>query len=315
MVVQVNNNCLRLAFAGTPQLAASILSVLIRDNRHDLVLVITQPDRPAGRGRLPAQSPVKKLAQKYGLKIRQPVSCVDIDTDNILEQIDVMVVVAFGMILPADILCRPRLGCINVHMSLLPRWRGAAPIQRAIQAGDAASGATVMQIDEGLDTGDILLQKECVIAPDDTAGSLLDKLAILGGECLLEALDGLADNTISPMKQDDELSTYANKITKKEAYIDWTMTAVDLARMIRAFNPVPIAHTVLQDLSMRIWEADVFSMADQHSPGEIINIDADGIIVATSQDALRIRRLQLPGKKVTSVRDFLNGYPDTLKKD
>jgi len=311
----VSNNRLRLAFAGTPQLAATILSTLVEQKRHELVLVITQPDRPAGRGRLPAPSPVKKLAGKFGLQINQPNSKTDIDPDNILEKIDVLVVTAFGMILPSEILYRPRLGCINVHMSLLPRWRGAAPIQRAIQTGDVVTGATIMQIDEGLDTGDILLQKECSISPDETAATLLDKLATIGGEGLLEALDGLAEGTVTPRKQDEQLATYAHKVSKEDALIDWRMSAQDLERMIRAFNPVPVAHTVLQGISMRVWEADVIPMAEHYSPGAVINFDTDGIVVAASQDAIRIKRLQLSGKNIISVRDFLNGYPDSLKRD
>ena len=289
------NDGLRLAFAGTPQLAATILSTLGSQNGHDLLFVITQPDRPAGRGRMLVKSPVKQVAERYGLEIRQPVTPDDIDTDNRLAQADLLVVAAFGMILPADILHRPRLGCINVHTSLLPRWRGAAPIQRAIQAGDSYTGVTIMQIDEG---------------------KLHDKLADLGGKCLLEALDRLAENKLSPRKQDGALTTYANKISKDEALIDWHTGAVDLERTVRAFNPVPVVHTVLQGTSMRIWEADVIKPeTDNRRPGRIIDISADGIVVATAHDALRIRRLQLPGKKITSARDFLNGHPGLLKAE
>ena len=200
-----------------------------------------------------------------------------IDPDNSLAQVDVLVVAAFGMILPAEILYRPRLGCINVHTSLLPRWRGAAPIQRAIQAGDGNTGVTIMQIDEGLDTGDILLQKECAILANDTGGTLLEKLAVLGGECLVETLDYLAENNITPQKQNDKLATYASKISKEEALIDWNTGAVELERMIRAFNPAPVAHTVLQQTPLRIWEADVIDIGTvPHLPGKIIDIGADG---------------------------------------
>lgn len=310
----MNIDGLRLAFAGTPELASIILSTIVRHNGHDLRLIITQPDRPAGRGRTLMASPVKRVAEQHGLPVRQPFKPADIDPDKTLAEVDVLVVAAFGMILPDEILYRPRLGCINVHLSLLPRWRGAAPIQRAIQAGDVRTGVTVMQIDEGLDTGDILLQRECPIKPEDTAGSLFDELAILGGECLLEALADLADNNIAPRKQDDRLATYAHKVTKEDALIDWNLEAEQLERMIRAFNPVPVAHTQLQNTMLRIWEADVLSPDKIHTkPGEIIAIDNEGIVVATSRDALRIRRLQLPGRKVTGVRDFLNGHPDLLK--
>ena len=172
-----------------------------------------------------------------------------------------------------------------------------------------------MQIDEGLDTGDILLQKKCAIAPDETAGSLLEKLADLGGEALLEALDGLADGTVSARKQNEELATYARKVSKEEALIDWQIPALELERMIRAFNPVPVAHTILQGMSMRIWEADVLPLAEHHHPGAIVAIDTDGIVVATSRDAIRIKCLQLPGRKTIFVRDFINGYPDSLRRD
>ena len=307
---------LQLVFAGTPQLAATILSALLKQQRHALSAVISQPDRPAGRGRIVVASPVKQLAEKHGLPIRQPATPDMIDPDNTMAEVDVLVVAAFGMILPAEILHRPRLGCINVHTSLLPRWRGAAPIQRAIQAGDSKTGVTIMQIEQGLDQGDILLQKECAILPDDTGGSLLGKLAVLGGECLVETLDRLAEDTITPKKQDDKLATYASKISKEEALIDWNTSAVELERMIRAFNPAPVAHTVLQGTAVRIWEADIIDTgAVPQPPGRIIDISADGIVVAAAHDALRIRRLQLPGRKATSVRDFLNGHPDLLEPE
>ena len=313
--MQINNR-LRLAFAGTPQLAATILSALLAQDRHELSLIISQPDRPAGRGRVLVASPVKQLAEKHGLKICQPVSPEMLDPENALARVDVLLVAAFGMILPDEILYRPRLGCINVHTSLLPRWRGAAPIQRAIQAGDSITGVTIMQIDSGLDTGDILLQKECAILPDDTGGTLLEKLAVLGGECLVETLDRLAENGITPKKQGDDQATYASKITKEEALLDWHKDALELERMIRAFNPAPVAHTVLQGVALRIWQADIIATAaDHYPPGKIIEVGADGIIVATARDALRIRRLQLPGRKATDCRDFLNGHPDLLKSE
>ena len=304
---------LRLAFAGTPVLAANILDCLIQSQRHEIAVVITRPDKPVGRGRKLGQSPVKTLAEQHGLSIRQPLRPSDIDPDNTLAQTDVMVVAAFGMILPTELLRRPRLGCINVHTSLLPRWRGAAPIQRAIQAGDVKTGVTIMQIVTGLDMGDILLQKECAISARETAWSLHDKLATLGGACLLEALGRLAENTLPPKKQDDMLATYAAKITKKDAAIDWNLTALELERMIRAFNPAPVAHTKIQGIAMRIWEADVVTMETKSAtPGTVIDCGADGIDIATAEAALRIKRLQLPGKKVITAREFLNGYPDLL---
>jgi methionyl-tRNA formyltransferase len=305
---------LRLAFAGTPVLAATILDRLLQQRIHAIKFVITRPDRPAGRGRKPTPSPVKTLAENHGLAIKQPTRPQEIDPDLALADIDALVVAAFGMILPAEILHRPKLGCINVHTSLLPRWRGAAPIQRAIQAGDKITGVTIMQIEADVDKGDILLQRECVIDPDDTAGSLHDKLAHLGATCLLEALDGLAQNTLVPLKQDDQMATYANKLTKQEAIINWNRPALELVRTVRAFNPVPIAHTVLHSTAMRIWEADCANLKTTTAPpGTVLSAGTDGILVATATDALRIKRLQLPGKKVMSAGEFVNGHPGWLK--
>ena len=304
---------LRLAFAGTPDLAATILECLIRSQRHDIEFVVTRLDKPVGRGRKPGQSPVKVLAAKHDLPIRQPLRPSDIDPGLTLAQTDVLVVAAFGMILPAEILRLPKHGCINVHPSLLPRWRGAAPVQRAIQAGDAKTGVTIMQMEAGLDMGDILQQKECAISTGETAGSLHDKLANLGGTCLLETLDRLTENTLVPIKQNDRQATYATKISKREAAINWNMTAAELERTIRAFNPAPVAHTILHGIAIRIWEADVVALERKPAaPGTIVECSADGVVIATAQSALRIKRLQLPGKKIITAREFLNGYPDLL---
>jgi len=310
----VNKVGLRLAFAGTPELAAIVLNDLLRHGTHSISFVITRPDKPAGRGRKRVQSPVKSMAEQRGLPVLQPQNPSDLDPDKALVQMDVLVVVAYGMILPQEILGRPRLGCINVHTSLLPRWRGAAPMQRAIQAGDSKTGVTIMQLAAGLDTGDILLQQECAISPGETAGTLHDKLANLGGACLLEALQHLERQTITPRKQNQHLVTYANKISKREASINWDMTAMELERLIRAFNPAPVAHTVIQGVAMRVWEADVLPQSAQVlNPGTIIEIDVNGIIVATGEGMLRIKRLQLPGKKVITAKEFLNGHPDLLR--
>lgn len=310
----MNKIGLRLAFAGTPELAATVLNDLLRHDNQSISFVITRPDKPAGRGRKLAQSPVKMMAEQHGLPILQPQSPSELDPDKALLHTDVLVVVAYGMILPQNILGRPRLGCINVHTSLLPRWRGAAPIQRAIQEGDSKTGVTIMQLAAGLDTGDILLQRECAISPGETAGSLHDKLANLGGPCLLEALECLQRQTITPRKQDQDLVTYATKISKQEAVIDWRSTALELERLIRAFNPAPVAHTKIQGLAMRVWEADVLSQSAQVlTPGTVIEVAVNGIIVATGKGMLRIQRLQLPGKKVITAREFLNGHPDVLQ--
>ena len=310
----MNKVGLRLAFAGTPELAATVLNDLLRQDTHSVSFVITRPDKPAGRGRKLVQSPVRLMAEQHGLSVLQPQNPSDLDPDKALVQLDVLVVVAYGMILPQDILDRPRLGCINVHTSLLPRWRGAAPIQRAIQAGDSKTGVTIMQLAAGLDTGDILLQQECVISPRETAGTLHDKLANLGGSCLLEALERLERQTITPRKQDQHLVTYANKISKREASINWELTAMELERLIRAFNPAPVTHTNIQGVAMRVWEADILPQSIHDlTPGTVIEVNVNGIIVATGQGMLRIKRLQLPGKKVITAREFLNGHPDVLR--
>lgn len=304
---------LRLAFAGTPDLATTLLQGLLDQSMHQVELVYCQPDRPSGRGRKITKCPVKQLAESRHLSIRQPVKANGIDPDNELAGVDLMVVAAYGMILPGEILTRPKSGCINVHTSLLPRWRGAAPIQRAIQAGDKETGITIMQMDTGLDTGDILLQRRCPIETDDTAGILHDRLAQLGVDCLLEALDKLAAGKLERTKQDDTQANYASKITKAEALIDWTRPAQELERQIRAFNPVPVTHTELNGMPMRIWEASLVSDREISSrPGTIIDCDQQGIIVATGEKLLRINKLQIPGKKPVSVADFLNGHPDFM---
>ncbi len=309
----MTDSTLQLAFAGTPALAATILQTLIDNTAHDIVVVYTQPDRPSGRGRKLHESEVKRLATARQLDIRQPASAADIDPAGQLSNVDVLIVAAYGMILPAALLTQPRLGCINVHTSLLPRWRGAAPIQRSIQAGDTETGISIMQMDTGLDTGDILLQQSCPIHSDDTAGTLHDRLAILGGKCLLETLNRILTGDIHPLKQDDRQSTYARKLSKAEALIDWSKPAIEVQRMIRAFNPAPVAHTELNGIKMRIWDADILDKAhESQAPGSVIACRPDGIIVTTGTQLLCIRRLQLPGKKVSTTQDFLNGHPDFI---
>lgn len=301
---------LRLAFAGTPELAASILKKLIATDVYTITSVYTQPDRPAGRGQKQHKSAVKELAESKQLALIQPTTAVDIDPDNNLAKIDILVVAAYGMLLPDTILDRPRMGCINVHTSLLPRWRGAAPIQRAIQAGDKETGITIMQMDAGLDTGDILLQKICPISDFDTAGTLHDRLAVLGGEALVETLNGLVSNTLRGQAQDNARVTYAHKISKAEAEIDWSMSARDIERTIRAFIPRPVAHTLLNNVQMRIWEAEVLE-TDKHnkSPGTVLASSNAGIDVASGDGVIRILKLQQPGKKIVTVAAFHNGHP------
>jgi len=299
---------MKIAFAGTPEFAATILEKLLQV--HPVSLVYTQQDRPAGRGRIPRQSPVKEIAEKHGLKLRQPGNKVELLEDISLEQIDLLIVAAYGMILPRPVLDRPRYGCINIHTSLLPRWRGAAPVQRAILAGDTQTGITIMQMDEGLDTGDILYQQTCQISPTDTTGRLFESLALIGSDCILKTLELIETSRLQPVKQMESGVSYAHKIQKTEALIDWNKPALDLDRKIRAFNPAPVAYMQYADLAVRIWEAKILQHDTRNiEPGTIIGNSASGLDIATADQALRILKLQLPGKKVMDYRDFYNGNP------
>lgn len=301
---------MNLCFAGTPETAATVLAALLENPLHRIRHVYTQPDRPAGRGRRPRASPVKQLAQQHAIPVKQPASSTELARDADLAGIDALVVAAYGLILPAAALSMPRYGCINVHASLLPRWRGAAPVQRAIQAGDRETGVSIMLMDSGVDTGKILLQKSCGIGIADTALSLSERLAALGVECLAEALDGLAAGSIEPREQDNGMATYARKIARQEAEIDWNMPAQEIERTIRAFNPAPVAHTCLNKVRIRIWEATVpDSRAGGGKPGEIIVYGPDGLDISAGDRALRILALQLEGKKKQGIRDIHNGYP------
>lgn len=311
----VNDSGLRLMFAGTPHFAAHHLKALI-DSDHQIAAVYTQPDRPAGRGKKSTPSPVKTLALHHNLAVFQPHSLKEATTHRELSEhrADVMVVVAYGLILPKAVLDIPRFGCVNVHASLLPRWRGAAPIQRAIEAGDRHTGITVMMMDTGLDTGDILCQRECVIASDETASSLHDKLLALGPPALLETLHDLQRDQLRPITQNDALATYAEKIHKEEALINWSEAADVIERKIRAFNPFPITYTYLDRERIKIHQAELTPSTSQHSPGQIIRTDDSGITVASGKGidgkarALKITRLQLPSKKIMTIKDILNGY-------
>jgi methionyl-tRNA formyltransferase len=300
---------LNIAFAGTPELAATILKAILEKSKHKIKMVLTQPDRPSGRGRKLTASPVKTLALEHGLDVLQPSASELIALQGRLAEVDLMIVAAYGMLLPETILNAPTYGCINVHTSLLPRWRGAAPIQRAIQAGDEETGITIMQMDSGLDTGPILLQKKCPINPTDTSGDLHDRLASLGSECILEVLDKVIPGKLDPVVQDESQACYAGKITKSEARIDWTESATNIDCAIRAFNPAPICHTELQSLPLRIWQAQVPDIETASPAGEIIHSGKAGIDIATGQGVLRILQLQPQGKRAMSVADFLNGNP------
>lgn len=300
---------MKIIFAGTPDFAASHLAALLDQGEHTVVAVYTQPDRPAGRGKKLKPGPVKQLAEQHGLPVMQPLSLKKPEAQQQLQALeaDLMVVVAYGLILPQVVLDTPRLGCINVHASLLPRWRGAAPIHRALEAGDAKTGVTIMQMEAGLDTGPMLLKAECVIDGDDSGGSLHDKLADIGCEALLKALDGLAGNSLVAEVQEDALSNYAPKISKEEARLDWSRSATALDLKIRAFNPFPVAFTTLGDARLRVWAADLeASHCHQAAAGTILKCDSRGIWVACGQGALVLSEIQLPGKKRLPVQAVLN---------
>jgi methionyl-tRNA formyltransferase len=302
---------LRLGFAGTPQFAVSALERLAR-SAHTVEAVFTQPDRPAGRGRTVHPSPVKKRALELGLTVLQPASFKTAEAVEALRalQLDALVVTAYGLMLPPAALAAPRLGCINIHASLLPRWRGAAPIQRALLAGDATTGITIMRMDEGLDTGPMLGVREIEIAPGDTAGSLQARLAGLGGELICETLDALAAGRVQEVPQPQSGVTYAAKISKAEALIDWQQDAVQVLRRIRAFNPSPVAETRLDGAQLRIWEAgltpaDARAATERAAPGAVLHAAPEGIDVACGRGSVRITRLQLAGRRALMPDEFI----------
>ena len=301
---------MNLSFAGTPEIAAIILGALLDSAQHQVRQVYTQPDRRAGRGRKTRPGPVKQLAEQRSIAVRQPATAAELAQYPDLADVDALIVAAYGMIVPPSVLSRPRYGCINVHASLLPRWRGAAPIQRAIQAGDVRTGISIMLMDQGIDTGKILLQQPCEISPADSALSLSARLATLGAACLLEALAGLEQGAIAPREQNDGLASYAGKITKQEAQIDWRLGAKQIERNIRAFNPAPVAHTSLNNVRLRVWKAQTLATGvTQGDAGDIIAYDPAGLDIATGDQALRILSLQLEGKKKQHIREVYNGYP------
>jgi len=300
------SEALNIIFAGTPDFAARHLDALLSSG-HNVVGVFTQPDRPAGRGNKVTASPVKVLAEQHNLPVFQPKSLRPEENQQLVAALnaDVMVVVAYGLILPAPVLAMPRLGCINVHGSLLPRWRGAAPIQRALWAGDDETGVTIMQMDVGLDTGDMLYKLACAIEPDDTSATLYNKLAVLGPEGMLATLSALAEGRAQPEVQDETQVSYAEKLSKEEARLDWQLSAAQLERCIRAFNPWPVSYFTVDDNSVKVWKATVLPHVNKQ-PGEIVQADKKGIQIATRDGVLNMEELQPAGKKPMKAQDLLN---------
>ena len=299
---------MNIVYAGTPDFAVPALQSLI-DSEHKVVAVYTQPDRPAGRGRKVQFGPVKQVAVDAGVAVEQPLSLKDEEAQQTLASYkpDVMIVAAYGLLLPQIVLDMPRYGCLNIHGSLLPRWRGAAPIHRAIQTGDSETGVTIMQMALGLDTGDMLLKRICPISAEDTSQTIHDRLASDGAEALLEVLSLIEKNELNPETQDDSQSNYAEKLNKAEAEIDWNQSAKEIDLKIRAFNPWPVAFTLFKSKPLRIYMSKVVDQKSNSAPGSVIAESPDGILIATGEGVLSFSRLQLPGKKAMNVKDFLNG--------
>ncbi len=315
---------LRIIFAGTPEFSVAPLQALL-DSKHEIVGVYTQPDRPAGRGRKLTASSVKALALQHNLPVFQPENFKIEEACQQLASLkaDVMVVVAYGLILPKAVLEMPTFGCLNIHASLLPRWRGAAPIQRAIEAGDAESGVTIMQMDIGLDTGDMLHKVVTEITPEDNAQALHDRLSRLGSQALMETLSALQSQTLQPEKQDESLVTYAHKLTKAEAEIDWHQPGESIVRKIQAFNPWPVAFTNFQDNPLRIGQAKQLSnnelaeltqyvdenVLSQKTPGLVLSINKEGVVIMTGTQPILLQQMQPTGKKMMSAYDCALSRP------
>jgi len=301
------SDSLKIIFAGTPDFAAQHLTALLA-SEHQVVGVFTQPDRPAGRGNKLTPSPVKVLALEHNIPLFQPKSLRPEENQQLVADLhaDLMVVVAYGLILPKAVLEMPRLGCINVHGSLLPRWRGAAPIQRSLWAGDSETGVTIMQMDVGLDTGDMLYKLSCPIESSDTSATLYNKLAQLGPTGMLATIQQLADGSAKPEVQDETAVNYAEKLSKEEARLDWSLSAAQLERCIRAFNPWPMSYFMVEDQPVKVWSAQVLPHQANSQPGEIVHADKKGIQIATSDGVLNITELQPAGKKAMKAQDILN---------
>jgi len=301
---------LAVVFAGTPDFALPSLEA-IASSRHRICAVFTQPDRPSGRGRRLAAGPVKERALELGFPVRQPASLRASDAAAQIAACapDVMVVAAYGLLLPPGILALPRSGCLNVHASLLPRWRGAAPVARAILAGDEKTGICIMRMEAGLDTGPVMLRRETAIGPRETAGELEARLAQEGGAAIVAALDALAADRAGFEPQDSSRATWAAKLTKAEARLDWREPASALERRVRALNPRPVAETALDGAQLRIYEAEVVPAAPGPVPGTILGADAAGVVVMTGEQALALKRLQLPGRRSVSAAELANARP------
>ncbi|MDQ7015012.1 MAG: methionyl-tRNA formyltransferase [Gammaproteobacteria bacterium] len=301
---------MKIIYAGTPDFSVPALQALLA-SEHEVCAVYTQPDRRAGRGRLPKMSAVKEVALEAGIEVCQPLNFKQSEDVEQLQafEADLMVVVAYGLILPQVILVAPRLGCLNLHASLLPRWRGAAPIQRAILAGDAESGITLMQMDVGLDTGDMLAKSVCPIEADESGGSLHDKLCLMGADLLLSQLAEHPVGGWQAERQKADLVTYASKLDKTEATLDWQRSALQLERQVRAFNPWPVAQTLFKGKMMRVWQAEALrDVVTEGLPGTVMSADKSGIRVACGEGVLQLKQVQLPGKKALKVADFLNAH-------
>ncbi|CDH19727.1 methionyl-tRNA formyltransferase [Xenorhabdus bovienii] len=305
------SDSLRIIFAGNPDFAAHHLAALLK-SQHQVVGVLTRPDKPAGRGKKLTPSPVKALAEEHSISVFQPKTLRTEENQQWImdRQADIMIVVAYGLILPQAVLDIPRLGCLNVHGSLLPRWRGAAPIQRAIWAGDPETGVTIMQMDAGLDTGNMLLKAACPITNQDTSSSLYEKLANIGPEALLNTLDLIILGNCQPGIQDGTLATYAEKLSKDEAKMDWHLPAIQLERCVRSFNPWPMSFFLIDEYPIKVWHAEAIAEQTTQSPGTIIKADKKGIQIATSDGILNITQLQSSGKKAMPAADFLNSKRD-----
>ena len=307
-------DALNIVFAGTPDFAAGHLQALI-DSRHNVVGVYSQPDRPAGRGKKLQPSPVKKLALEHDIPVFQPLNFKQEGSIEELEALnaDIMIVVAYGLLLPLAVLEAPKMGCLNVHASILPRWRGAAPIQRAIQAGDRETGITIMQMDVGLDTGDMLSKTLLDIKADETGGSLHDRLLAKGPKALLQTLTLLQAGEAEAEKQDDTLANYAHKLSKEEALINWSSPAQQIELNVRAFNPFPCAYTLLGDQRIKVWQAIALEEPTTLLPGTIARVSTEGVDIATSTGLVRLLNVQLAGKKAMAIADIVNGQPNLFQ--